>query len=156
MHFVEHHVDEPFLAELRDEMVIGPAEIDLMDQRMGAAETVRLNDALMTVTADIKSAPWLDWLIHVHNCLRLKTVEPDAAMLREAGFTVDQARAFIECGNFPCLRSETGWMVAVTRPDLFERTEAYLPGVALHRLAVTLPEAKELRAIFERIATTLN
>lgn len=156
MHFVEHQVDEPFLAELRDEGIIGPAELDLMEKRIGASDSVRLNDALLAVADEVKVSIWLEFLVHAYDCLRLKVIEPDAAMLTEAGFTKEQARAFVDCGNFPCLRSENGWIIAVTRPDLFERTETYLPGVTLHRMAATLPEARDLNLIFERIATALN
>ena len=154
MHFTEHHVDDPLLSELRAEMVIGPAEIDLMEQRMSATESFPLNEGLLAVADEVKEEPWLNWLIHVHNCLRLKALDADASLLQESGFTAEQARAFIESGNYPCLRTETGWLVAVTRPDLFERTETYLPGTPLHRVAATLPEARELRVIFERLAMT--
>ena len=156
MQFLEHHVDDPMLSALRDEGVIGPAEIDLMDSRLGSQDAIRLNDALMAVANDVREGAWLEWLVHVHDCVRLKKVEPDSAMLLEAGFTAEQARGFMDSGNYPCLRTEDGWMLAITRPDLFERTETYLPGVRLYRMAVTLSEARELRAIFERVATTYS
>lgn len=151
MHLLEPHIDELLMAEMRDEGVLTPRLLEKMDQQIGGAEAIRLSDALLLIADDMPENIWINWLVHVHNCARLHKIFVDSAMLREAGFSRAQARAFIESGNYPAVKCRDGWMVALTRPDLFARTAEALPGVPLFRLAPTLPEARELKRAFTRI-----
>jgi len=152
MTFEDANRDGEFLAELREEQVVGPPEQEVLHRLSAGRETVRLTDLLIAAAASIPQDRWLEWLMHNHACLRLHELRVDEAGLRQAAFTADQSRLFLASGNFPAILADAGWLIAVTRPDRFADIEAALAPRRCYRSAATLTEAGKFAEVIRRIA----
>ncbi|HVW22031.1 MAG TPA: hypothetical protein VHC86_12525 [Opitutaceae bacterium] len=139
--------DATLLADLREAGLLTPDILEGMAAAAGHPEEATLNEYLLAGAELVPEAAWLSWLIRRHGCHRYGRVgwREEAEAWARSGLPPE--------GNLPCRRCADGRhaLLAVLRPDRIAASERRYPGPVWLRAAATLPEMRELHAVWARL-----